>query len=169
MRIRKTLLICALVIVSAIALQTSSHAETRFGPWVYFAPYYFPPDGCCLGYCFGPDDFRPRYESPNPPIPSHDIGACLPGPRPAPYPQKVASRHQMSRPEASMAPVPRPSRSLRPGVPVSTAPPPPDRNQSFSSGGVLHQPQAITHPGPQASIDPGPLTVTRPLKWGQAR
>jgi hypothetical protein len=168
MRISKVLLICVFTIISALALQTSSHAEPRFGPWLYYAPYYFPPDGCCLGYCFGPDDFRPRYESPNPPLPSHDVGACLPGPRPAPYPKKVASRPQMSRPAPSMAPVPRPSRSERTGVPASVASPPQDRNQSLSSSGSLQQPRAITHPGPQTN-DSGPRTVTRPLKWGQDR
>jgi hypothetical protein len=168
MRIRKILLLFVFVIVSAIALATSSHAETRFGPWAYFAPYYFPPDGCCLGYCFGPDDFRPRYESPNPPIPCHDVGACLPGPRPAPYPRKVSSRPQISSSAPSMAPVPHASRSDRTGVPSGIASPPPDRNQSLSSAGALQQPRAITHPGPLTS-DSGPRTVTRPLKWGQAR
>ena len=61
MRISKIILISVFTIISVIAIQTSSHAETRFGPWLYYAPYYFPPDGSCLGYCFGPDDFRPKY------------------------------------------------------------------------------------------------------------
>jgi hypothetical protein len=168
MRISKVILVCVFTIISAIALQTSSNAEQRFGPWLYYAPYYFPPDGCCLGYCFGPDDFRPRYESPNPPLPNHDVGACLPGPRPAPYPQKVSSRQHISRPAPVMAPVPRSSRSDLTGVPAGIASPPPDRNQLSSSGGSLQQPRAITHPGPLTS-DPGPRTVTRPLKWGQDR
>jgi hypothetical protein len=168
MRISKVLLICVFTIISAIALQTSSNAEQRFGPWLYYAPYYFPPDGCCLGYCFGPDDFRPRYESPNPPLPCHDVGACLPGPRTAPYPQKVSSRQQVSRPAPAMAPVPRSSRSDRTVVPAGISSLPPDRNQLSSSGGSLQQPRSITHPGPQTS-DPGPRTVTRPLKWGQDR
>jgi len=168
MRISKVLLVCVFTIISAIVVQSSSHAEPRFGPWLYYAPYYFPPDGCCLGYCFGPDDFRPRYESPNPPLPSHDVGACLGGPSPAPYPQKVATRSQMSRPAPSMAPVPRASRSDRTGVPASIASPPPERNQSLSTGGGLQQPRAITHPGPQTN-DSGPRTVTRPLRWGQDR
>jgi hypothetical protein len=168
MRISKVILIFVFTIISVIAIQTSSHAETRFGPWLYYAPYYFPPDGSCLGYCFGPDDFRPKYESPNPPIPSHDMGACLGCPRPAPYPKKVTSRPQISRPAPSMAPVTRPSRSDRTEIPASIASPPPDRPQSLSRGGSLQQPQSITHPGPQTS-DPGPRTVTRPLKWGQDR
>ncbi len=53
-------------------LNALSHTEERFGPWLYYAPYYFPPDGCCLGHCFSPDEFRPRYEAPNPPQPKND-------------------------------------------------------------------------------------------------
>ncbi len=168
MRISKTLLTCVFTIVCALAIQSSSHAEPRFGPWAYFAPYYFPPDGCCLGYCFGPDDFRPRYESPNPPIPSHDVGACLGCPRPAPYPRKVAPRPHMSRSAPSMTPVPRPSRTDRTGVPASITSAPSDRNQSLSTGGSLQQPHGISHPGPETT-NFAARTVTRPLKWGQDR
>jgi hypothetical protein len=184
MRTRKTLLLCVLVVLSTIALAASSHAEERFGPWLYFAPYYFPPDGCCLGYCFGPNDFRPRYESPNPPIPSYDIGACLGCPQPAPYPQKVHPRYRTSRPAPSMAPVsrlkesrpslsetraiqrPRPDRT---GVPSSITSTPTDRNHALSPTGSLHQPQAVNHPGPQTTASSAGRTVTRPLKWGQDR
>jgi hypothetical protein len=178
MRIRKTLLLCVLAILSTIAIAASSQAEQRFGPWAYFAPYYFPPDGCCLGYCFGPDDFRPRYESPNPPIPSHDIGACLGSPQPAPYPKKVAPPRHISRSAPSMAPVPRlkesrpspstlraiqPSPSDRTGVPASITSTPPERNQLPSSGGSLQQPQAVNHPGPQTVNNPVPQAVSNPV------
>jgi len=183
MRIRKILLVGVLVVLYAMAMAASSHAEERFGPWVYFAPYYFPPDGCCLGYCFGPADFLPRYESPNPPIPSYDIGACLGSPGPGPKPTKVASRHQISRSAPSMAPVPRlkesspspsaartlqPSSTDRTGVPTSITSTPADVNRVPSAGGGLQQPQAVTHPGPQTS-DSTSRTVTRPLQWGQDR
>lgn len=168
MRISKIVLICVIAIISALAAQTSSHSEERFGPWVYFAPYYFPPDGCCLGQCFGPDDFLPRYESPNPPIPSHDVGACLSCPRPAPYPRKVAPRSHVSRTARSMTPVPRSSHTDRTGVPASITSPPPDKIQLPSNRGSLQQPQAVSHPGPETK-DTGSRTVTRPLKWGQDR
>lgn len=36
-----------------------SNTEERFGPWLYYAPYYFPPDGCCLGYCFRQTSYAP--------------------------------------------------------------------------------------------------------------
>jgi len=184
MRITKLLLVCVFTILSAMTLQTSSHADPRFGPWVYFAPYYFPPDGCCLGQCFGPADFLPRYEAPNPPIPSHDVGACLQCPRPASYPTKGVPRQHVSRPAASraIAPmpskavVPAPSRAIAPavqpknrtGVPASITSPPPDKNQPPSNGGALQQPQAINHPGPQTT-DAAAQTVKRPLKWGKDR
>ncbi len=130
MRISKIVLICVIAIISALAAQTSSHSEERFGPWVYFAPYYFPPDGCCLGQCFGPDDFLPRYESPNPPIPSHDVGACLGCPRPAAYPRKLVPRSHISRTAPSMAPVPRLKES-RPSPSATRAiqPSPSDQNR----------------------------------------
>jgi hypothetical protein len=40
--------------------------EERFGPWLYYAPYYFPRHGVCKGFCVGPESFGPRYEDPNP-------------------------------------------------------------------------------------------------------
>ena len=183
MKVSKRLLVFVLVALSSITLAASSHAEPRFGPWVYFAPYYFPPDGCCLGFCFGPNDFIPRYESPNPPIPSYDIGACLGYPRPAPLPRKVApgshvnlSSHSMApaprlnenRPALSATRVPRPSRTEQTGVPASLTSSPADDNQSPDSESSLRQPQAVTHPGPETS-ESSSRTVTRPLKWGQDR
>ena len=41
----------------------------RFGPWRYFAPYYFPKGNQCKGYCLTPKDYLPKYEDPNPYIP----------------------------------------------------------------------------------------------------
>lgn len=42
--------------------------ELRFGPWAYFAPYYFPPfvfDNCAVPAVA----FEPKYESPPPAMP----------------------------------------------------------------------------------------------------
>ncbi len=39
---------------------------TVFGPWRYYAPYYFPPDVTQKGTYFAPDHFKPRYQDPNP-------------------------------------------------------------------------------------------------------
>jgi hypothetical protein len=75
-----TAVLVGLIILSACCV---AHAELRFGPWVYFAPYYFPPEGSCNGCPVGPQDFLPKYESPAPPMPSYD-----PGPPPEPKPPK---------------------------------------------------------------------------------
>lgn len=65
-----------LIGLSLICLVNASdcNAEMRFGPWAYYAPYYFPQNvpGCPIN----PVDQLPTYESPNPPLPSHDPGPC---------------------------------------------------------------------------------------------
>lgn len=174
------------------------YPEPRFGPWVYFAPYYFPPDDCCCGYCFGPMDFLPQYESPNPPIPSHDVGPCLNCGQPAPYPHKIRLRRRASRPASSMAPVPRlresrPAASIAPkprlkesrpqaselsvsrspstnrtGIPASITSPPPEAGQSLSNANSLKPPRAISRPAPQTT-DHGTGNTSHPFKWGQER
>ena len=117
MRISKVLLICVFTIISAIVVQSSSHAEPRFGPWLYYAPYYFPPDGCCLGYCFSPDEFRPVYESPNPPQPRNDAPPqCAP---PVPPPSKTAGGSKNFAPEAQQIPLVKPILSTK-GIPSGT-------------------------------------------------
>jgi hypothetical protein len=64
---RKVALIVPLLVIPFI-FAGSAHPDfgPRFGPWVYYAPYYFPRDGCCNGFHLGPEDFRPKYEDPNP-------------------------------------------------------------------------------------------------------
>ena len=172
MRISKVLLICVFTIISAIALQTSSHAEPRFGPWLYYAPYYFPPDGCCLGYCFGPDDFRPRYRVTQPPYSQPRCWGMPTWSATGSISSEGLFTTANKPTRAVMAPVPPSSPPFsaltEPKVPAGISSPPPVRNQLSSGGGSLQQPQAITHPGPQTS-DSGPRTVTRPLKWGQDR
>jgi len=67
----------ALILIVAAVLFTAfpslSPAEERFGPWAYYAPYYYPPDMVFAGRLFCPEDFAPRYESPNPPQPSNAV------------------------------------------------------------------------------------------------
>lgn len=62
-----------LIVAAALftALPSLSLAEERFGPWAYYAPYYFPPQMVYAGRLFSPQDFLPRYETPNPPQPSN--------------------------------------------------------------------------------------------------
>ena len=65
------ILIVAAVLFSAFP--SLSFAEERFGPWVHYAPYYYPPNMVFAGRLFCPQDFAPRYESPNPPQPSNAV------------------------------------------------------------------------------------------------
>lgn len=55
------------------ALPSLSCAEERFGPWVYYAPYYYPQNMKFAGLPLCPQDFAPKYESPNPPQPSNAV------------------------------------------------------------------------------------------------
>jgi hypothetical protein len=60
--------IFVLAFVTLAAMHGLSHAELRFGPWVYYAPYYFPPAEACPD-CWPVGALAPRYESPPPPPP----------------------------------------------------------------------------------------------------
>jgi hypothetical protein len=84
----------ALILIVAAALFTAlpslSFAEERFGPWAYYAPYYFPPDMVFAGRLFCPEDFAPRYESPNPPQPSNAVPPGMIGQQR--HPVKVGGR-----------------------------------------------------------------------------
>lgn len=103
-----------LVLVLTFPFQALSHTEERFGPWLYYAPYYFPPDGCCLGHCLSPDDFRPTYESPNPPQPKNDAPPRCAAPPPPP---QNAARHEDPGPQvARQMPPMKPVLSDRPGA-----------------------------------------------------
>ena len=153
-------IIAALLAVLLFALPMTSHSEERFGPWAYFAPYYFPPDKCCLGHCFGPEDFGPRYESPNPPIPKSD-----PPPPPEPRRQRVQKVPQVAGhvPHAQLAPDP---------IPMPPAPGPAPR--AISSRAISDRPisaaQTVSRPGPSGPNKPinGPraANTTQPRPVG---
>lgn len=117
----------ALVIGLIFAMQVPAYSEERFGPWKYFAPYYFPPEKCCLGYCFGPDDLFPRYETPPPPRPSY-AGDCwkpgMPGPMIPGQRKRLARSHPYSPPAVRPAPV----RSNQVNPPAVSAPKPQTRD-----------------------------------------
>jgi hypothetical protein len=120
-----------LALTFTFPFQALSNSEERFGPWRYYAPYYFPPDRCCLGYCFSPDDFRPTYESPNPPQPKNDVP-----PRnaaPARPPKKVVRPENVGPQTAREMPM-EPMLSGRPGSPAKRAfPARPTKAQTTSS------------------------------------
>jgi hypothetical protein len=77
MKCTSVLLLAGLIAVMLLP-GAAPASELRFGPWAYYAPYYFPPPDA-LQCLLGPDAFNPKYESPAPPAPSSD-----PGPPPCP-------------------------------------------------------------------------------------
>ncbi len=81
---RLALIFTFALLACAFAAQAEAYTGYRFGPFLYYAPYYFPPNGSCMGQCFTPDDFKPQYEDPNPLPPP--MGRF---PAPRPHPQKV--------------------------------------------------------------------------------
>lgn len=106
-----SLILALSTLLVAAAFAVPSYAEVRFGPWVYYAPYYYPPDNQCLACVTSPLDFLPRYESPNPPTPSHDPGPLGP---PMP-PTKVKSQNSAAHyPSFSPTPSRPPVRRVRP-------------------------------------------------------
>jgi len=146
-----------LVLTFTFPFQALSHTEERFGPWLYYAPYYFPPDRCCLGYCFSPDDFRPTYESPNPSQPKDDAPPrCA---APPPPPQKAAPRGNTGPQVARQMPQLKPVLNDRPGAPAKrpfpasatrhqTVTPPPGQPRAPLSPRQGSQPRMITPPAP---------------------
>jgi hypothetical protein len=77
---RKIIVLLLIVTAAALTVASSGYCEfgPRFGPWKYYAPYYFPRTGC-LGMCFSPADYVPIYEDPNPLVPG--LPTPLPPPR----------------------------------------------------------------------------------------
>ena len=149
-----------LVLIFTFPFQALSDTEERFGPWLYYTPYYFPPDRCCLGHCLSPDDFRPTYESPNPPQPKND---APPQCAPPPPPQKAASRGNTGPQVARQMPQIQPALSDRPGssakrpFPASatrpqTVTPPPGQPRAPLSPRQGSQPRMITPPAPGPQV-----------------
>ena len=156
MQNKKILLLIVLTVITVGAVSHSQAGE-RFGPWRYYAPYYFPPGGC-LGHCWSPLDFMPTYETPPPPRPSYDPGGMSVAPRSI---SKV-SRHAAAA-VRSGAPMRQPrmyqrSQSEEPNR-ESVAPNLNRRSADSLGSGV---PRAIEHPGPQ------PRSINRPAPTSRA-
>lgn len=68
----KIIQICLLISVMILSVAGPSLSEDgRFGPWVMYAPYYFPAfvyDQCVIPA----DAWSPKYETPPPPMPKPD-------------------------------------------------------------------------------------------------
>lgn len=158
MKHRKAKLIVFVGLALTVAMFSAANAELRFGPWVHFAPYYFPPAASGLGICFNPDDFAPKYEAPNPLRPPADGYCPPPVRRPARKVAQAIPRSQLSAPLADVGPRIRPHRITSP---TSAAPTPSGQSAprlrvrtgqaTPSVGGQIQpssQPQAVrTAPG----------------------
>jgi hypothetical protein len=158
MRNKKILLLVVLTMIAGFA--ACCHAGERYGPWRYYAPYYFPPGGCD-GHCWSPLDFMPTYESPLPQRPSYDPGGTC---RPPGYPAKV---RRMARPPHSAVgtgrPMPPPRTYRRSQFETPNRDSAVPRAIAESPDGVVGgRPRPIDHPGPQ------PRSLNRPAPTSSA-
>jgi hypothetical protein len=99
---RSKILVTLTLTFAFLGVTAHAPADTYppFGPWRYYAPYYFAPSHSCLGLSLTPKDFQPRYESPNPLVPGP--------PRPCAQPPKKRVR------KCAPAPGPHPQMGFRP-------------------------------------------------------
>lgn len=111
MRITKPFALLTVTALCVFLLHVPATAEERFGPWVYYAPYYFPPEGACNGHCLSANSFLPTYESPNPPEPNGERPPRPP--REARQPTKVSAHRPHAGSPSMDAPPPRQSGSNR--------------------------------------------------------
>ena len=143
------------LIVLAVAFSTlmpaTSSADLRFGPWVYWAPYYYPPPEMMQHLGFKPEDFAPRYQSPNPAPPPD----CPPPPPMTPnrVVSKAAFKREVNGPVME-APPARRSSPMRPGAVWRAQPP-----------AVSPQPETVREQ-PQASPEP---PVHRRFEFGKEK
>lgn len=164
MNIHKIALLWLLAATIVLSAHPPATADMRFGPWVYFAPYYFPPDRCCLGYCLTDQDFIPKYQSPNPLPPPRD-GYCPPPKRSGRVKTSAASgsRSSVGIPVRTVPSEPRSQRLNRPGsqaprvVPTTPAKPPSQPgafNRGFMPRDQYRPRQVGSRPGPSAALPP---------------
>lgn len=152
MRIFRLVVISLAMIAILVGLQAGASAEERFGPWVYYSPYYFSPDNSCLGCFLSPADWLPKYESPNPPKPSYG-GECSFPSMPVRPPSKMA-RHAPRGADLT------PPRAVPPAQQRTQT----NQSQFRSSLRPVGQPTAVVpngpkpvnHPGPQQRVVPAP-------------
>lgn len=138
----------ALLVLTVVLLATGvAYAQTgeRFGPWLYYAPYYFPQGGLCKGYCLSPDDFVPRYEDPNPEAPAPV--------RPLPPRKRIRKTH---RGHASLAAPSVRVRSVRPTISR------PSRNKSTKRFGSESSDVPTVRGIKPAARRPAPVTGANP-------
>ncbi len=144
-------------------LNALSHTEERFGPWLYYTPYYFPPDGCCLGHCFSQDEFRPTYEAPNPPQPRNDA------------PPQCSDEPSPTKTRGRTAAVSSGIKNPAPLKPISGNRPIPDTTKRSLAGSGAKSKPGLTRSSGQPSTDlispksEKPSLISPPLPANRAR
>lgn len=116
MKLKKLVIFTAPIIIACSSFQALADTGRTYGPWRYFAPYYFSPSRSCAGVPLTPDDFKSKYELPNPVVPGEPV--------PAPPERKVKSKVMVKTPRMNpiMPPMGRPDMRVvpncapRPGV-----------------------------------------------------
>jgi len=164
MNIQKIALLPLFAAIIVFAGHLPAWADLRFGPWVYYAPYYLAPIPNCPGLCFTDQDFIPKYQSPNPLPPPRD-GYCPP-PKRSSRVKSAAVRGPRSSVSSPVRTVPvespplRPNR-LSPNAPriVPTTPPrlqgqPGAFNRGYAPQGQYRPRQVGSRPGPSAALPP---------------
>jgi len=145
-------LVLVLAITMIAAMHSSTQAELRFGPWVYYAPYYFPPPEASPE-CWPVGALAPRYESPPPPPPPRHGEWRQFERQLSPRQTRTGKIRRISKGQALSAPsvvATTPERTGR-----TKAKPAPARKPQSSAGSV-YQPQATRQPGVRPALAPTP-------------
>lgn len=167
MRSSRFAIILILAATLALVAAAGSQAELRFGPWVYWAPYYYPSPEKLQALGFKPEDFAPRYQSPNPLSPGSE-GECLPAPPPPP--RRVASRPPSAhtvRPPVRNRPHPAPSSVSRPTIRSAPLPAPRSVPQESLQSAPQTNPRSVSRPIEPARRPPAATPAPRSrFQWG---
>jgi hypothetical protein len=142
MKLNNSTSVLTIFIVLFAAAQGLADTGKTYGPWRYFAPYYFSPSRSCLGIPLTPDDFKAKYELPNPRVPGKPV--------PAPPETKVRPKVMAPRPMPSQPVVNRPGMSVKP-----TCAPMVQRRPPYA-------PMPSACMGVQRGCFPKPAVVSRP-------
>ncbi len=135
MKLLKLLCAAAAIYLALTVNALCAGPELRFGPWAYYASYYFPP--FVYDQCFMPADaWLPKYETPPPPMPNWDPGKSPLGP--TKLQKKKVKRASRGYLKAPMQPQPKQLKEKRRlGPPPGRTRPIPDRVEAVQPRSVV--------------------------------
>jgi hypothetical protein len=141
---RKAAVLLAAIFAVGLILTDQAYSDfgPRFGPFKYFAPYYFPSDGCCRGLWLKPEHYRPLYEDPNPTSPGEPT-AIQPQPRP-------------KKKTISVSVMPQKSQLTKPKLPETV------ESSQRLKGPASGRPQSLRVTPPANSAGPRPISPPLP-------